>query len=128
MAMFASMVTCSTCSNVSKYAGESRHLLANCPGTPKPLRMSAPTDLRIRTPGSSRKANLSYSEEKLSSKGRSPVLTPRSCASAQSSPATSVKSSKKGKFHFSKLKMLLSQEEREPSKKGDLQNFLSSLA
>uniref|UniRef100_A0A803JRP1 Chromosome 18 open reading frame 21 n=1 Tax=Xenopus tropicalis TaxID=8364 RepID=A0A803JRP1_XENTR len=122
------MVTCSTCSKVSKYAGESRHLLANGPGTPKTLRVNASTDLRIRTPGSSRKTNLSHSEEKLSSKGKSPVLTPRSCVSAQSSPATPAKSSKKGKFQFSKLKMLLSQEEREPSKKGNLQNFLSSLA
>ncbi|KAG8442567.1 hypothetical protein GDO86_011382 [Hymenochirus boettgeri] len=118
------MVTCSTCSKVSKYAGESRHLLSVSPGTPKMVS----TDLRKRTPVSNRKKQLSSSEEKLSSNGKSPVLTPRSCTSAHSSPATATKSSKKGRFHFSRLKMLLSQEEKNTSKKGDLQNFLSSLA
>ncbi|KAM4705999.1 UPF0711 protein C18orf21 homolog [Rhinophrynus dorsalis] len=126
MATFASMVTCSTCKNITKYPGESRSLLSNSPGTPKVKRGAVTPD--VRTPGSARKVNLSYSEEKLSSKGKSPIITPRSCSSAQSSPATTAKSSKKGKFHFSRLKMLLSQEEKEPKKKGDLQSFLSSIS
>ncbi|KAM4689579.1 UPF0711 protein C18orf21 homolog [Discoglossus pictus] len=119
------MVTCNTCKKVSKHPGESRTIILNSPGTPKINRSFASSDLR--TVGASRKVNLSYSEEKLNSKGKSPILTPRSCSSAQSSPATMAKAAKKGKFHFSRLKMLLSQEEKEPSKKGDLQNFLSSL-
>ncbi|XP_072268023.1 UPF0711 protein C18orf21 homolog [Pyxicephalus adspersus] len=119
------VVTCNTCKLVSKYPGESRNGLVNVPGTPKTKRNFESPDLR--TPGSNRKLNLSYSEEKLSSKSKSPVLTPRSCVSAHSSPATTAKSSKKGKFQFSRLKMLLSQEEKEPSKKGVLQNFLTSL-
>ncbi|XP_056376785.1 UPF0711 protein C18orf21 homolog [Hyla sarda] len=120
------VVTCNTCKMVSKYPGESRIVIANSPGTPKTMRNFGSPDLR--KPGSSRKVNLSYSDEKLSSKTRSPVLTPRSCVSATSSPATVAKSSKKGKFHFSRLKMLLSQEEKEQDKKQDLQNFLTSLS
>ncbi|XP_063780987.1 UPF0711 protein C18orf21 homolog [Pseudophryne corroboree] len=120
------VVTCNTCKMVSKYPGESRSILSNGPGTPKTKQSFGSPDLR--TPGSSRKVNLSYSEEKLSSKGKSPVLTPRSCASAHSSPATAAKSAKKGKFTFSRLKMLLGQEKKEPNKKGDLQNFLTSLS
>ncbi|CAI9564669.1 unnamed protein product [Staurois parvus] len=120
------VVTCNTCKLVSKYPGESRSGLANGPGTPKTKRNLGSPDLR--TPGSNKKVNLSYSEEKLSSKSKSPVLTPRSCVSAHSSPATIAKSAKKGKFQFSRLKMLLSQDEKEPSKKGDLQNFLTSLS
>ncbi|XP_075442126.1 UPF0711 protein C18orf21 homolog isoform X2 [Ascaphus truei] len=119
------MVTCNTCKKVSKYPGESRNILPNGPGTPKIKRDFGSPDLR--TPGSSRKVNLSYSEEKLSSKGKSPLLTPRSCASAHSSPVTTASMAKKGKFHFSRLKMLLSQEKKGPNKKGELQNFLSSL-
>ncbi|XP_068109323.1 UPF0711 protein C18orf21 homolog isoform X2 [Hyperolius riggenbachi] len=120
------VVTCNTCKMVSKYPGETRTILANAPGTPQTRRNLGSPDLR--TPGSSRKVNLSYSEEKLSSKTKSPVITPRSCVSAQSSPATMAKSSKKSKFHVSRLKMLLSQDEKEPNKKGDLQNFLTSLS
>lgn len=60
---------------VSKYPGESRNVLANGPGTPKTKRNFGSPELK--TPGSSRKVNLSYSEEKLSSKSKSPVLTPR---------------------------------------------------
>lgn len=119
------VVTCNTCKMVSKYPGESRNGLANGPGTPKTKRNFGSPDLR--TPGSNRKVNLSYSEEKLSSKSKSPVLTPRSCVSAHSSPATIAKSAKKGKFQFSRLKMLLSQDEKETSKKGHLHNFLTSL-
>ncbi|KAM5157850.1 UPF0711 protein C18orf21 homolog [Mantella aurantiaca] len=119
------VVTCNTCKMASKYPGESRNVLANGPGTPKTKRnFGSP---KLKTPGSSRKVKLSYSEEKLSSKSKSPVLTPRSCVSAHSSPATIAKSAKKGKFQFSRLKMLLSQDEKETSKKGDLQNFLTSL-
>ncbi|XP_069814334.1 UPF0711 protein C18orf21 homolog [Dendropsophus ebraccatus] len=120
------VVTCNTCKMVSKYPGESRIIIANSPGTPKTIRNFGSPDLR--KPGSNRKVNLSYSEEKLSSKTRSPVLTPRLCASATSSPATVAKSSKKGKFHFSRLKTLLSQEEKEQNKKQNLQNFLSSVS
>lgn len=120
------VVTCNTCKLVSKYPGESRVIIANSPGTPKTKRDLGSPDLR--KPGFNRKVNLSYSEEKLSSKTRSPVLTPRLCASATSSPATTAKSSKKSKFQFSRLKMLLSQEEKEPTKKQDLQNFLTSLS
>ncbi|XP_053322737.1 UPF0711 protein C18orf21 homolog [Spea bombifrons] len=119
------VVTCNTCKMISKFPGETRNSLANSPGTPRIKRGCATPDLR--TPGSVRKVNLSYSEEKLSSKGRSPVITPRSCASAQSSPATVLKSAKKGKFKFSRLKMLLNQETKETPKHGGLQNFLSSL-
>ncbi|XP_018419085.1 PREDICTED: UPF0711 protein C18orf21 homolog [Nanorana parkeri] len=120
------VVTCNTCKMVSKYPGEGRNGLTSGPSTPKTKRNFGSPDLR--TPGSSRKVNMSYSEEKLSSKSKSPVLTPRSCVSAHSSPATMAKSTKKGKFKFSRLKMLLSQDEKTPSKKGDLQNFLTSLA
>ncbi|CAH2283786.1 Hypothetical predicted protein [Pelobates cultripes] len=120
------VVTCNTCKKNSKFPGESRSSLANSPGTPKIKRGSATLDLR--TPSSVRKANLSYSEEKLSSTGKSPVITPRFCASAQSSPASLPKSVKKGKFKFSRLKMILSQETKEIPKKADLQNFLSSLS
>ncbi|XP_075684620.1 UPF0711 protein C18orf21 homolog [Rhinoderma darwinii] len=121
------VVTCNTCKMVSKHPGESRIVIANIPGTPKTKRNFGSPDLR--KPGSNRKVNLSYSEEKLSSKTRSPVLTPRLCASAQSSPSTIKKSTiKKGKFHFLRLKMLLSQEKKEPNKSKDLKNFLTSLS
>ncbi|CAJ0954236.1 unnamed protein product [Ranitomeya imitator] len=120
------VVTCNTCQMISKYPGESRMVIANSPGTPKVIRNFGSPDLR--KPGSSRKVNLPYSEEKLGSKIRSPALTPRSCASATSSPALIAKSAKKGKFHFSRLKMLLSQEEKEQNKKQSLQNFLTSLS
>ncbi|KAM3927727.1 UPF0711 protein C18orf21 homolog isoform 2-T2 [Leptodactylus fuscus] len=119
------VVTCNTCKMVSKYPGESRVIIANSPGTPQMKRNFESPNLRKRA--FNQKINLSYSEEKLSSKTRSPVLTPRSCASATSSPATIAKSSKKGKFHFSRLKMLLSQEEKGQKKKQDLQTFLTSL-
>ncbi|XP_073532734.1 UPF0711 protein C18orf21 homolog [Phyllobates terribilis] len=120
------VVTCNTCQMISRYPGESRIVIANSPGTPKIIRNFASPDLR--KPGSNRKVNLSYSEEKLGSKTRSPVLTPRLCASATSSPAPRAKSAKKGKFHFSRLKMLLGQEEKEQNKKQNLQNFLTSLS
>uniref|UniRef100_A0A8C5PTH4 Chromosome 18 open reading frame 21 n=1 Tax=Leptobrachium leishanense TaxID=445787 RepID=A0A8C5PTH4_9ANUR len=116
------VVTCNTCKMASKYPGECRSNLGSSTGTPKVKRSSATSELRA--PGSARKVNLSYSEEKLS---KSPVVTPRSCASAQSSPATLPKSAKKGKFKFSRLKLLLNQETKETAKKADLQSFLSSL-
>ncbi|XP_053569022.1 UPF0711 protein C18orf21 homolog isoform X2 [Bombina bombina] len=119
------VVTCNTCSKVSKYPGECRNVISSNPGTPKTKRGFPSPELR--TPGTSRKVNISYSEEKLCSKGKSPVSTPRSCSSAHASPATTAKSAKKGKFHFSRLKMLLSQEEKEPTKKSELKNFLLSL-
>ncbi|KAM8966397.1 UPF0711 protein C18orf21 homolog [Pelodytes ibericus] len=119
------VVTCNTCKMASKYPSETRNSLANSPGTPRIKRGSTNPDLR--TPGSARKVNMSYSDGKLSSKGKSPILTPRSCASAQSSPATLPKSAKKGKFKFSRLKMLLGQEEKETPTKGNLHKFLSSL-
>ncbi|CAN2389174.1 Domain of unknown function (DUF4674) [Pristimantis euphronides] len=120
------VVTCNTCKMVSKHPGESRLVIASSPGTPKTKRNFGTPYLR--TPGIDRKINLSYSEEKLSCKTRSPILTPRLCSSASSSPATIAKSSKKGKFHFSRLKMLLSQEEKVQNKKQDLQNFLTSVS
>ncbi|KAG9470529.1 hypothetical protein GDO78_017476 [Eleutherodactylus coqui] len=69
------VVTCNTCRMVSKYPGEGRRVVASSPGTPKAKRNFGSPDLG--RPGSNRKVNLSYSEEKLSSQTRSPVLTPR---------------------------------------------------
>ncbi|XP_075050256.1 UPF0711 protein C18orf21 homolog [Mixophyes fleayi] len=125
LAMSVLVVTCNTCKMASKYPSESRSSLSNYPITPKTKQSFGSLDLR--TPKSSGKVNISYSEEKLRSKGKSPLLTPRLCASAHSSPATTAKSAKKSKFQFSRLKMLLSQDQKEPNKKGELQNFMTSL-
>ncbi|XP_072009078.1 UPF0711 protein C18orf21 homolog isoform X2 [Engystomops pustulosus] len=120
------VVTCNTCRVVSKYPGESRIVIANSPGTTQRKRNFGSPDLR--KPGFNQKVNLSYSEEKLSSKTQSPVLAPRICGSATSLPAKTMKSSKKGKLNFSRLKMLLNQEVKPQNKKPDFQNFLTSLS
>ncbi|XP_040265463.1 UPF0711 protein C18orf21 homolog [Bufo bufo] len=116
------VVTCNTCNMVSKYPGESRVVTANRPGTPKAK--SDSVSPHLRKAGLNQKVNLSYSEEKRRPKNR----TPRLCASASASPVTAARSSKKGKFHFSRLKMMLSQEEKEPNIKQNLLNFLTSLS
>ncbi|KAJ1203975.1 hypothetical protein NDU88_007756 [Pleurodeles waltl] len=111
------VITCNMCKKSRKHPGETRHfLVSNSPSTPKAKHgMKTPPELK-KTPASGSKSNLS-----------SPALTPRSSSSGHSSPSVLAKSLKKSKFHFSRLKMLLNQDEKEKIKKGDLQNFLSAL-
>ncbi|KAM9308261.1 UPF0711 protein C18orf21 homolog [Gastrophryne carolinensis] len=116
------VVTCNTCQMVSKYPGENRTALANDPRTPRINVQSH----KLKTIGSSRKGVLSYSEAKQSSKNKSCVQTLRPHTSTCSSAALNAKVVKKGKFQFSRLKMMLSQDEKEPIK-GNLQSFLTSL-
>ncbi|XP_069476631.1 UPF0711 protein C18orf21 homolog [Ambystoma mexicanum] len=111
------VVTCNLCKRSTKHPGETRSFLAsNSPATPKARSGMTTTPQLKKTPSSGSKSNLS-----------SPVVTPRSCSSGHPSPSVSSKSSKKSKFHFSRLKMLLTQDEKEKNKKGNLQNFLSAL-
>ncbi|XP_078541848.1 UPF0711 protein C18orf21 homolog [Lissotriton helveticus] len=111
------VITCNMCKKRRKHPGETRSfLVSTSPSTPKAKHgMMTPPELK-KTPASGRKSNLS-----------SPAITPRSSSSGNSSPSVSAKSLNKNKFHFSRLKMLLNQDEKEKSKKGDLQNFLSAL-
>ncbi|XP_043918939.1 UPF0711 protein C18orf21 homolog [Protopterus annectens] len=121
------LVTCYTCSKTSRYYGVNRSFLAMLPSpacTPK----GTPNDRRqdLKTPSSSNKQSMSQKQNSFGSKGKSPATTPRTGKSEHSSPSSS-KSERAKKFNFSRLKMLLKEEQKQLKKKGRLQDFLSSL-
>ncbi|XP_029445707.1 UPF0711 protein C18orf21 homolog isoform X2 [Rhinatrema bivittatum] len=122
------MVTCNMCKKITKYPGTSRSLLAAASsGSSTPKFKHGMKIPDVKTPTSGRKSNFAFVDDKPCPKSRSPAITPRTCNSSSSSPSTSTKSARKSKFHFSRLKMLLNQDKKPTSKKGNLQNFLSML-
>ncbi|XP_039592608.1 UPF0711 protein C18orf21 homolog [Polypterus senegalus] len=116
------LVTCYNCNKMSRHSGVTRDFLSTFsnPHTPSNVlkRRSG-----VSTPHSSGKGTSCN----FVSKGKSPASTPRLAKSASSTPSPSTKSGSAKKFPFSHLKMLLNLEEKQKSKIGGLQDFLSSL-
>ncbi|XP_030060470.1 UPF0711 protein C18orf21 homolog [Microcaecilia unicolor] len=114
------LITCNTCKRITKYPGESRSLLAAVSsGSSTPNLKHGTKILDMKTPTPVFKSDFG--------KNRSPAVTPRAYSSNSSTPSSSTKSAKKSKCHFSRLKMLLKQDKKQKSKKGDLKSFLSTL-
>ncbi|XP_003784788.1 UPF0711 protein C18orf21 homolog [Otolemur garnettii] len=117
------LVTCKTCNRTVKHHGKSRSFLSALKSNP-----TAPTSkLSAKTPEGKtlRPANLSH--DMSGSKGKSPALIFRTPTTEQSVSAGSSKNVSNTKKHFSRLKMLLSQNESQKNPKLDFRNFLSSL-
>ncbi|XP_007900809.1 UPF0711 protein C18orf21 homolog isoform X2 [Callorhinchus milii] len=129
MATFISLVTCYTCNETSRCYGANRAALIAASGrlARSKLGAKAPEVQRHQqTPGLA----MGYSQHlnKPGSKGKNPTTAPRTFTSTPStSSAPLLKSVKAKKLHCSRLKMLLNCEQKQPSKKGTLKDFLSSV-
>ncbi|XP_007900807.1 UPF0711 protein C18orf21 homolog isoform X1 [Callorhinchus milii] len=123
------LVTCYTCNETSRCYGANRAALIAASGrlARSKLGAKAPEVQRHQqTPGLA----MGYSQHlnKPGSKGKNPTTAPRTFTSTPStSSAPLLKSVKAKKLHCSRLKMLLNCEQKQPSKKGTLKDFLSSV-
>ncbi|XP_061466186.1 UPF0711 protein C18orf21 homolog [Rhineura floridana] len=104
------LVTCNACRKTTRHYGESREYLETKTSALKKFSNKA-------TP-----ASHSHSV----SKRRTPSSSSRT-SSGQSTHHSSSKTPRNAKWHFTKLKRLLSFEENKKSNKGDLKNFLLTL-
>ncbi|NWR76272.1 CR021 protein, partial [Centropus unirufus] len=120
------LVTCNSCNKTRRYYGKSRDFLAT-----KTRHSSTPSiKSSLRTPdvniqSSNKMTPLSCN--RLGSKGNTPSSLHRTRSSGQSTPSSASRTPRNSKFHFSKLKQMLSLEEKEKSQKADLQTFLTLL-
>uniref|UniRef100_A0A8C5UZ82 Chromosome 18 open reading frame 21 n=2 Tax=Microcebus murinus TaxID=30608 RepID=A0A8C5UZ82_MICMU len=117
------LVTCKTCNRTVKHHGKSRSFLSALKSNP-----ATPTSkLSVKTPEGKTLNSANLSHNMSGSKGKSPALIFRTPTSEQSASTGSSNTTSKTKKHFSRLKMLLSQNESQKNPKVDFRNFLSSL-
>ncbi|KFU88803.1 UPF0711 protein C18orf21, partial [Chaetura pelagica] len=120
------LVTCNSCNKTTRHYGKSRDFLASethNSGTPSIKSSLRTPSVKIQsatkvTPGSC---------SRLESNGNSPSSLPRTHVSGQATTGSASKTPRNSKFHFSKLKRMLSLEEKEKSQKADLKTFLTLL-
>ncbi|XP_046284229.2 UPF0711 protein C18orf21 homolog isoform X2 [Marmota monax] len=117
------LITCKTCNRTVKHHGKSRSFLS----TLKSSHTTPTSKLSPKRPERQSPSFANFTPNMPGSKGKSPALIFRTPTSGQSTPICSSRSVKKGKKHFSQLKMLLSQNESQKNSKVDFRNFLSSL-
>ncbi|XP_019376219.1 PREDICTED: UPF0711 protein C18orf21 homolog [Gavialis gangeticus] len=119
------LVTCNLCNKTTRHYGERRDFLATVASRSGTPRNKSVMETPVVNKLPANKTTSSYSNS--GSKGRSPASISKTCKSGKSTPSSSPRTPRNTKFHFSHLKWLLDQEEKEKSQKGGLKNFLSSL-
>ncbi|XP_054847683.1 UPF0711 protein C18orf21 homolog [Eublepharis macularius] len=107
------LITCNTCMKTTRHYGKSRECW-----NMKISTFETPTPLNKTTP---------FSHSHSASKRKKLTPASRTSTPGQSTPRFSSKSPKNAKSNFSRLKRLLSLEEKKKNDKGDLKNFLLSL-
>ncbi|XP_032870233.1 UPF0711 protein C18orf21 homolog [Amblyraja radiata] len=125
------LVTCYTCKETSRFNGARRRSLAVRPHIPRSLAKTK-TDLKTlearRMPQSTEKATkYSPNVNKSSSESKSQATTPRTSVVTPSTSSPSLKSVKGKNLQCSRLKVLLNSEQKQPSTKATLKDFLSSV-
>ncbi|NWH74917.1 CR021 protein, partial [Piaya cayana] len=120
------LVTCNSCNKTTRHYGKSRDFLAT-----KTHNSSTPSiKSSLRTPDvkiQSANKMTPLSCHRFGSKGNSPSSLPRTSVSGQATTGSASRTPRNSKFHFSKLKQMLSLEEKEKKQKADLNTFLNLL-
>ncbi|NXX46705.1 CR021 protein, partial [Tricholaema leucomelas] len=118
------LVTCNLCKKTTRHYGKSRPTKTRGSGTPNSKSSLRTPDIKIQSANKATPVSCS----RLGSKGNSPSF-PRyvTCVSRGETTSSASKTPRKSKFHFSRLKQMLSLEEKEKSQKTDLKTFLTYL-
>ncbi|XP_054020203.1 UPF0711 protein C18orf21 homolog [Dryobates pubescens] len=117
------LVTCNLCNKTTRQYGRSRAAKTASFCTPNKKSSLRTPDVKIQSANKATPVSCS----RLGYKGSSPSSCPRTRASRQETTSSASKTPRSSKLHFSKLKQMLSLEEKQKSQKADLKTFLSFL-